>query len=253
MKTTIKVIAIAVLGFLAFTAATLAFAESLKSDITRELAADTPSDGIGRVYTAEATRYATPVVQAEEGTALRVFCETDPDLPEWFKPDEEMSVEWYAQEPVKDIASPDAFWNERLLDSRGAAAERWEIEECIRELMLEAGGESDADIREHAAVYCKRLLYTQTVGGYDDWGTTLHEVVYSHGFLETYPYIWETRATPTDEVREIFWDVWYNGYDTDFRVQNFRSGYFASWSIPAYSIGNTFYGINPWQDFSMFE
>lgn len=213
---------------------------------------------------------------------LVVYCETDENLHDWWNPEEativwvdseaatDVSVEYeqvgdmverVAEEspsnavPVRDIGSPDPFWNELLWDSRGATAERWEIEECIRELMLEAGGESEEDIREHAAVYCKRLLYTQTVGGYDDWGTTLHEVVHSHGFLETYPFIWEERAIPTETVREIFWDVWNNGYDTDFRVQNFRTEYYHSlkWSIPAYQIGKTFYSINIYQDFSMFE
>lgn len=190
---------------------------------------------------------------------LTVYREGDGPVPAWYRPDEPMAVEWTDEfvEGInvlrKDVGYLDPWLNELLTDSRGATAERWEIEECIRELMLEAGGESAADIREHAAVYCKRLLYTQTVGGFDDWGTTLYGVIHSHGFLETYPYIWTERAEPTDEVREIFWDVWYNGYDTDFRVQNFRSGYYADWSIPAYQIGESYYGINPWQDFSMFE
>lgn len=155
----------------------------------------------------------------------------------------------------KDIGCSEPYWCELLTDSRGATAERWEIEECIRELMLEAGGESKEDIREHAAVYCKQLLYTQTVGGFDDWGVTLHGIVYSHAYEETYPNIWTPAAEPTDEVREIFWDVWWNGYTSDFRVQNFRKDYYHSpiWSIPAYQIGRTCYSINIWQDFSMFE
>lgn len=154
--------------------------------------------------------------------------------------------------PIRAM-SADSYWSSVFTDSRGATAYGWEIEECIRELMLEAGGECEEDIREHAAVYCKQLLYTQTVGGYDDWGTTLHEIVYSHGYEETYPNIWTPAGDPTDQVREIFWDVWVNGYTSDFRVQSYRSEFYASWSIPAFSIGNTYYGINPWQDFSMFE
>ena len=154
--------------------------------------------------------------------------------------------------PVRAM-SAENWWMSFYTDSRGATAYGWEIEECIRELMLEAGGESETDIREHAAVYCKQLLYTQTVGGYDDWGTSLHEIVYSHGYAETYPFIWTEAANPTDTVREIFWDVWINGYTSDFRVQNFRKGWYHSelWSIPAYSIGNSYYGINRWQDFSL--
>lgn len=157
-------------------------------------------------------------------------------------------------DPVErvDVGCSD-YWSTLYTDSRGAVAYGWEIEECIRELMLEAGGESEEDIREHAAVYCKQLLYTQTVGGYDDWGLTLHEVVYSHGYAETWPNIWAEAAEPTETVREIFWDVWNNGYTSDFRVQVFRKDWYHSpvWSIPAYQIGRTCYSINIWQDFSL--
>jgi hypothetical protein len=174
--------------------------------------------GVGRVEMISVPVYTSSEYEGEIGTEFRVWCENESPLPDWWSP-EEATIVWVDSEaatdvsvesvqvgdmverveeespsnvvPVRDIGSPDPFWNELLWDSRGASAERWEIEECIRELMLEAGGESEEDIREHAAVYCKRLLYTQTVGGYDDWGTTLHEVVHSHGFLETYPFIWD--------------------------------------------------------------
>jgi len=156
--------------------------------------------------------------------------------------------------PVR-AAAADSYWSALYTDSRGAEAYGWEIEECIRELMLEAGGESEEDIREHAAVYCKQLLYAQTVGGYDDWGTTLHGIVHSHGYEETYPNIWTPAADPTDRVREIFWDVWFNGYTSDFRVQVFRKGWYHStvWATPSYQIGNSYYSVNIWQDFSMFD
>ena len=62
----------------------------------------------------------------------------------------------------------DSYWGTLYTDSRGATAYGYEIEECIREAMLECGGESEEDIREHIAVYCKQLLYTQTIGGYGD-------------------------------------------------------------------------------------
>ena len=168
---------------------------------------------------------------------------------------EAAGVESPAVLPVEEAAEGVGrhdYWSTLYTDSRGATAYGWEIEECIRELMLEAGGESEEDIREHASVYCKQLWYTQTVGGYDDWGLTLHEVVYSHGYVETWPNIWTEAAEPTETVREIFWDVWNNGYTSDFRAQVFRKDWYHSliWSIPAYSIGRTYYSINIWQDFS---
>lgn len=152
-----------------------------------------------------------------------------------------------------DILVPDPA--ALYVDSNGAEAYGWEIEEAMRKIMLEAGGESEEDIRAHVEVDLKQLLYCQTVGGYDDWGTSLYGVTHSHGYLETNMRLWTPEAEPTDLVREIWWDVWYNGYSSDFRVQCYRSGWYHSqtWSIPAYRIGNSFYSISIWQDFSMFD
>ena len=143
-------------------------------------------------------------------------------------------------------------------DSHGAEAYGWEIEEAIRLMMLECGSYTapEADKREHCAVLCKQLLYTQTVGGYNGWGTTLWGVMHAgNTYLQTAPRIWNDEAEPTEEIAAIFWDVWVNGYSTDFRVQNYRTDYFfeGDWSYPAYSIGTTYYSINWWQDFSMFD
>lgn len=145
--------------------------------------------------------------------------------------------------------------DEIYTDSHGATAAGWEIEEAIRKIMLEAGGESEADIRAHVEVDLKRLLYCQVVGGYDDWGTSLYGVTHSHGFLETNTRLWTPAAEPTDLVRAIWWDVWWNGYLSDFRVQNYKKDWYHSplWSIPAFSIGRSYYSINIWQDFSMFD
>lgn len=144
------------------------------------------------------------------------------------------------------------------VDSRGAQAYGWELTEGMRLMMLECGSKEvpEEDKREHCAVLFKQLLYTQTVGGYNGWGTTLWGVMHAgNTYTETAPRIWNDEAEPTDEIAAIFWDVWQNGYSSDFRVQNYRLGWYfdGDWSTPAYSIGTTFYSVNVWQDFSMFE
>ena len=153
------------------------------------------------------------------------------------------------------VTLPVVVSDEVYTDSHGATAAGWEIEEAIRKIMLEAGGESEADIRAHVEVDLKRLLYCQVVGGFDDWGTSLWGVTHSHGFLETNTRLWTPEAEPTDLVRAIWWDVWWNGYLSDFRVQNYRSDYYHSltWSVPAFSIGRSYYSWSIWQDFSMFD
>lgn len=156
-------------------------------------------------------------------------------------------------------ASEPRFEHDKLYyDLHGAEAYGWELEEAVRLMMLECGSYTvpEADKREHCAVLCKQLLYTQTVGGYNGWGTTLWGVMHAgNTYLQTAPRIWNDEAEPTEEIVEIFWDVWTNGYLTDFRVQNYRTDYFfeGDWSYPAYSIGTTYYSINRWTDFSMFD
>ena len=194
------------------------------------------------VYAASAVSL-PPEEPAEEGVGrFEIYVEGEGEPPEWYRPDEEMAAEWSADERYRVF-----------VDSRGAEAYGWEITEAIRLLMLETGGESDEDIRAHCEVIVKQLEYTQTVGGWDDWGTTLYGILHSHSYTQTNSRIWTEEAAPSERLQEIFWDVWYNGYETDFRVQCFRSDCFHSWAIPAYQIGNTYYSINPWQDFSMFE
>ena len=161
-------------------------------------------------------------------------------------------------EDGREVYEPVLVSDALYYDSHGAEAYGWEIEEAIRLMMLECGSYkvSEADKREHCAVLCKQLLYTQTVGGYNGWGTTLWGVMHaSNTYLQTAPRIWNEEAEPTEEIAAIFWDVWCNGYSTDFRVQNYRTDYFfeGDWSCPAYSIGTTYYSINQWQDFSMFD
>ena len=194
------------------------------------------------VYAASAVSL-PPEDPAEEGVGrFTVYVEGEGEPPEWYRPDEEMAAEWSADERYQVF-----------VDSHGAKAYGWEITEAIRLLMLETGGESDEDVRAHCEVIVKQLEYTQAVGGWDDWGTTLYGILHSHSYTQTNGRIWTEEATPSERLQEIFWDVWHNGYETDFRVQCFRSDRYHAWAIPAYQIGNTYYSINPWQDFSMFE
>lgn len=162
-------------------------------------------------------------------------------------------------EDGREVYAPVLVSDAVYYDSHGAEAYGWEITEAIRLMMLECGSYTvpEADKREHCAVLCKQLLYTQTVGGYNGWGTTLWGVMHaSNTYLQTAPRIWNEEAEPTEQIAAIFWDVWTNGYSSDFRVQSYRSNYhFAEgeWAINAYSIGSTYYSRNMWQDFSMFD
>ena len=143
-------------------------------------------------------------------------------------------------------------------DSNGAEAYGWELIEGIRLMMLECGASTVPveDKVEHCAVLCKQLYYTQVVGGYNGWGTTLWGVMHAgNSYLQTAPRIWTEDAEPTQEIIDVFWDVWCNGYSSDFRVQCYRLDWFfqGDWPESAYQIGRTCYSRNIWQDFSMFD
>lgn len=202
-------------------------------------------EGAAEVYKASAVSLPAVAEEVPEDAGVgrvKIYVEGEGEPPAWYRPDEPMAAVWTAN-----------GLDRVYVDSRGAKAYGWEITEAIRLLMLECGGESDEDIRAHCEVVVKQLAYAQAVGGWDDWGTTLYGVLHSHAYLETNGRIWTAEANPTEKLAEIFWDVWNNGYESDFRVQCFRSGWYHSWAIPAYQIGDTYYSINPWQDFSMFE
>lgn len=237
MKTTVKIIAIAVLGLLAFTAATLAFAESLKSDITRELAADTPSDGIGRVYTADATLYAAPVVQAEEGTALRVWCETDENLPAWWNPSEAELV--YQAAPVRDIASPDWNLNTSIVGWDGHMMEKWELDLLARIVYLEFNGTEQECM--NAGIDSILNLWDS---GY--FGRTLFDTLSAtaeNGALvyTTYGYVWEWDYDYSilGEIKTICQERFIAG--PQYGCHFFQLYGFPWWAQPLYEIDHVYF------------
>lgn len=239
MKTAFKVIAIAVLGFLAFTAATLAFAESLKSDISRELEADTPTDGIGRVYTAEATRYAAPTAQAEEGTAMRVWCETDDPLPAWWNPSE---AELVYQAPIAQPTHSDALdynLNTTLWGWDGHGMEVWEMDLFARIVYLEFNGTEPECM--NAGIDSILNLWDS---GY--FGRTLFDTLSAtaeNGVLvyTTYGYVWEWDYDygVLEEIKTLCAERFING--PQYGCHFFQLYGFPWWAEPLYEIDSVYF------------
>lgn len=238
MKTTIKLLAIAVLGFLAFTAATLAFATSLKADISRQLAADKPSEGIGRVYVEDVPRYAGGT-QASEGTAIRVFCETDEDLPAWWSPETANIV---YQEPIAQPTHSDALdynLNTTLWGWDGHGMEKWEFELFVRIVYLEFNGTEPECI--NAGIDSILNLWDS---GY--FGRTIFETLSAtaeNGALvyTTYGYVWEWDYdyTVLEEIKTICAERFVNG--PKYGCHFFQLYYFPVWSQPLYEIDGVYF------------
>ena len=237
MKTAFKVIAIAVLGFLAFTAATLAFAESLKSDID-SMRPDTPSEGIGRVYAEDAQRYAAGDTAPTTGTALRVFCETDPDLPAWWNPEDAEIV--YQSTPIHSDAL-DYNLNTTPLGWDGHGMEVWEMDLFARIVYLEFWGTS----RECIEAGIDSMLLLWDMGEY---GRTMGELLsaqYAPGYYVYSPYAyvwnWQYDAQGLADIRAMCEERFAAG--PTWCAPYFRLWYYHDWATPAYEIDGVYFSV----------
>lgn len=240
MKTTVKVIAIAVLGLLAFTAATLAFAESLKSDID-SMRPDTPSEGIGRVYAEDVPRYAAGDTSAQTGTALRVWCETDENLPEWWSPE---TAEIVYQAPIARTSHSDALdynLNTTLWGWDGHGMEVWEFDLFVKIVYLEFWGTSKTCVE--AGIDSMLLLWDM-----GEYGRTMGELLsaqYAPGYYvySPYAYVWDWQydAQGLADIRAMCEERFAAG--PTWCAPYFRLWYYHEWAVPAYEIDGVFFSV----------
>lgn len=242
MKTAFKVIAIAVLGFLAFTAATLAFAESLKSDID-SMRPDTPSEGIGRVYAEDVPRYAAGEDAGITGTALRVFCETDPDLPEWWDP-EEAEIVYQANTCTTHSDALDYNLQTTLWGWDGHGMEKWEFDLFVKIVYLEFWGTSKTCVE--AGIDSMLLLWDM-----GEYGRTMGELLsaqYAPGYYVYSPYAyvwnWTYDAQGLADIRAMCEERFENG--PTWCAPYFRLWYYHDWAVPAYQIDNVYFSVRGW-------
>lgn len=125
-----------------------------------------------------------------------------------------------------------------------------ELEELVILCYLEAGGESDECVRAVAEVVFNRLTYGA-------WGESLTEVIYAPGEFEPAHLISEFDAQGNavieerlDEIRDIVYDVYYNGCEIDAGVMFFRADYFHSFpgAVDEFAVGNVYFSSSRWCD-----
>lgn len=177
--------------FLALALALFAAQVTLLGGIARsraEQVVDTPAEGIGRVCAEDVQLYTAGSEVVQSGTALRVFCETDPDLPAWWSPETAEVV--YQAEPVKDIASPDWNLNTSLVGWDGHMMEEWEMNLFSMCFYLEFWGTSELCCQAGCDAMLNLWasgLYGKTMGeslwAVNDFGKYVYSV---------YPYVWTT-------------------------------------------------------------
>ncbi len=123
-----------------------------------------------------------------------------------------------------------------------------ELEKLVTLCYLEAGGESDAVIRCIVEVVFNRLAS-------GIWGETLTDVIYATGEFDPAPYIadFETGGNliiedKLDVIRDIVWDVYYNGVSIPERVMFFRTDYYHAWegAVDEFAVGNVYFNSSRW-------
>lgn len=240
MKKHIKTIVALIAGALAFAVGFTAFAQSLKSDIDRELAADKPSAGVGRMYTADVLRYAAVDDAGTVGTCLRVYCETDEDLPEWWDP-EGAQVVYTAPEPKRDIGAPDWNLNTTLWGWDGHGMEVWEFDLFVRIVYLEFWGTSHECVE--AGIDSMLLLWDM-----GEYGRTMGELLsaqYAPGYYvySPYAYVWDWQydAQGLADIRAMCEERFQNG--PTWCAPYFRLWYYHDWATPAYEIDGVYFSV----------
>lgn len=246
MRNHIKIAVEILLALAATVLLIVAFFCDLDHNIS-ELREDTPSDGIGRMYTANAERYAATTAQAEAGTALRVFCETDPDLPAWWDP-EDAEIVYQANTRTTHSDALDYNLNTTVWGWDGHGAEIWELDLMSRIFYLEFWGASDVCCEAG----CDAILrlwesgeFGNTLGGVLMAINAAGEYVYS-----TFPDVWTTNYNAEGlawcraycEARFISGPTWIATY---FQKYGYPVWPFGS-PIPCYEFDGVYFSVARW-------
>ena len=214
-----------------------------------DLPADTPSEGAAWIMpeAGEVPVWLSPVCADEADTAylLEEYTEGDAPVPEWYRPDEPMAVEWVdhfveademveAHPPV-GVDPGGIDWNicSTLYGADGLKMEQWEMGLFARILYREFWGTSpecceagaDSIINLWASGYYGNSLFD-----------TLSAVTETGGYaFSTFPGVWEADYDPDGlaEMQSICEDRFYNG--TEYGAAFFRTDhYHGDWAVPLF-------------------
>ena len=217
------------------------------AEAVEELPADEPAEGVARIPTVE--RYLGAAEDASEYHALAEYREGDGPAPEWFRPEEPMSAEWFAKDinvVRKDIGCPDWNLDTSLVGWDGHRAEAWELDLYARIVYLEFWGTSP-ECCEAGADSILRLWES----GY--YGETLGETLTARaedGSLVYSPYAyvwdWEYDLDGLADMRALCEERFYGG--PEWEAPFFRLWYYHDWAVPCYEIDGVYFSTGEgWQ------
>ena len=198
------------------------------------LTAQAPAWGVGRAE-AHIGGYLSPVCQ-DGYHSIAEYAEGEGDPPYWYRPDEEMAVEWYAPvaHPPVGVDPGGVDWNieTELVGWNEHRMAVWEMDLFSRIVYLEFGISSQ-ECREAGIDAILRLwesnYYSSTM-----FGTLSAVTENGKPAFSTYPDVWneeydyEKLAWIREDCEERFVNgpVWIAPF--------FRTGYYHDWAVPCY-------------------
>lgn len=216
----------------------------------KKLEADTVNeeDGVGRVSAAYdvVSPYRGMVRAEQEETALWVYVEGEGTPPEWYRPDEPMAAEWFAEDANisrKDIGCPDYDVESTLWGWDGHSMEVWEMDLFSRIFYLEFW-QPNLTLCEAG---CDAMLGLWELDGGTMYETLSHVNENGSYAFSTYPGVWEAEYDPDGLA-------WCRAYcekrfceGPSWPAQYFRKGQYHDWDewspIPAYEIDGIYFSI----------
>lgn len=201
-------------------------------------------EGVGRATTClgAAEREEEYESAEEETEALKRYVEGEGQPPEWYRPDEEMAVEWTETER-HDIGCPDYEIESIVYGWGDRCAEAWELEVLARVFYLEFNGTSEFCCTAGADAILNLWgsgLYGRTLGealsAVNDFGKYVYSV---------YPYIW-TEDFDADALKRCY-DFCLERFmsEPEFEVVYFQLyGYHdPSWTIPCFECDGVYFSM----------
>lgn len=202
--------------------------------------ASEPERGVGRATTClRAAEREEEYESAEEETeALRRYVEGDGQPPEWYRPDEEMAVEWTETER-HDIGCPDYNIETTLYGWDGHVCESWEMTLYARIVYLEVWGQSRAcceAVADSILQLWDSGYFGTTLGGLLSATAEDGSLVYS-----PYAYVWDWDydAEGLAKIQALCEERFVNGPTWD--APYFRLWYYHPWAEPAYEIDGVYF------------
>lgn len=174
---------------------------------------------------------------------LTVYREGDGPVPAWYRPDEEMSVEWVETAAVEDVGGSHPEYDSLLYGWDGRTCEKWEMDLFAR-IFYREFWQPNLTLCEAG---CDAML-----GLWDLYGGTMFETlshVNENGSytFSTYPGVWEIEYDPDGLAwcKAFCEERFYEG--PVWSAQYFRKGQYHDWGewspIPAYEIDGIYFSI----------